>query len=79
MSLEKHNLITEFPEHKDRIHQLKVDNQHFSRLFSEYHDLDHEVLRIEQGIDNTSDDYLEEKKKQRLNLKDQLYKMILEA
>jgi uncharacterized protein YdcH (DUF465 family) len=78
MSLEKHNLITEFPEHKDRIHQLKVDNQHFSRLFSEYHDLDHEVLRIEQGIDNTSDDYLEEKKKQRLNLKDQLYKMILE-
>lgn len=79
MSLEKHNLITEFPEHKDRIHQLKVENHHFSKLFNEYHDLDHEVLRIEQGIESTSDDYLEEKKKQRLNLKDQLYKMILEA
>ena len=79
MSLEKHNLVTEFPEHKDRIHQLKVENHHFARLFDQYHDLDHEVLRIEQGIENTSDDYLEEKKKQRLNLKDQLYKMILEA
>ncbi len=79
MSLEKHNLITEFPEHKDRIHQLKVENHHFSKLFTEYHDVDHEVLRIEQGIENTTDDYLEEKKKQRLNLKDQLYKMILEA
>lgn len=79
MSLEKHNLITEFPEHKDRIHQLKVENHHFSKLFNEYHDVDHEVLRIEQGIESTSDDYLEEKKKQRLNLKDQLFKMILEA
>jgi uncharacterized protein YdcH (DUF465 family) len=37
------------------------------------------VLRIEQGVENTSDDYLEQKKKERLSLKDQLYKMIIEA
>ncbi|MCP4187387.1 MAG: YdcH family protein, partial [Gammaproteobacteria bacterium] len=28
------------------------------------------------GVENTSDDYLEERKKQRLHLKDELYKMI---
>lgn len=79
MTLEKHNLVSEFPEHKARIHQLKVENHHFSKLFDEYNEVDHEVLRIEQGIENTSDDYLEEKKKSRLALKDQLFKMILEA
>lgn len=79
MSLEKHDLLHEFPEHKERIHALKVGNQHFSKLFDEYHDLDHEVHRIEQGAENTSDDYLETKKKERLNLKDQLFKMIVEA
>lgn len=77
MALEKHNLLSEFPEHKDRIHQLKVENTHFAKLFSEYHDVDHEVLRIEQGVENTSDDYLEEKKKTRLSLKDQLFKLII--
>lgn len=79
MTLQKHDLLHEFPEHKERIHQLKVENKGFAKLFDEYHNVDHEVLRIEQGVENTSDDYLETKKKERLSLKDQLYKMILEA
>ena len=76
MSVEKHDLLHELPEHKDRIHQLKVENKHFSRLFEQYHDTDHEVRRIETGIENTSDDYLEERKKIRLQLKDELFRMI---
>lgn len=79
MALEKHDLLHEFPEHRERIHQLKVENKSFAKIFSDYHDIDHEVLRIEQGVENTSDDYLEQKKKERLSLKDQLYKMIIEA
>ena len=79
MTIEKHDLLHEFPEHRDTIHQLKMANAHFSRLFTEYHELDHEVHRIENGVEPTSDDYLEERKKQRLHLKDQLYKMIQEA
>lgn len=79
MALEKHDLLHEFPEHKERIHQLKVENKNFAKLFSDYHDLDHEVLRIEQGVENTSDDYLELKKKERLSLKDQLYRFIIQA
>ena len=76
MSLEKHDLLHEFPEHKETIHDLKMTNHHFARLFEQYHEVDHEVHRIEVGSENTSDDYLEDKKKQRLHLKDELYAMI---
>ncbi len=79
MLTEKHDLIHEFPEYRDRIHDLKVGNNHFARLFDEYHDLDHEIHRIETGVENTSDDYLEERKKRRLFLKDELYRMIRET
>ena len=73
---EKHDLIHELPEHRETIHNLKITNNHFSRLFDEYHEIDHEVHRIESGVETTSDDYLEEKKKQRLHLKDELFHMI---
>jgi len=76
---EKHDLIHELPEHKDAIQALKLSNQRFARLFDEYHDIDHEVHRIETGIENTSDDYLEGRKKQRLFLKDELFRMIQSA
>ena len=77
MPLEKHDLIHELPEHKDKIHELKMNNNHFAKMFEEYHEIDHEVHRIEQGVENTADDYLDLKKKERLNLKDQMYKMLI--
>ena len=76
---EKHDLIHELPEHRETIHNLKTSNAHFAKLFEEYHELDHEVHRIETGVENTSDEYLEQRKKKRLFLKDKLYKMIREA
>jgi len=76
MSIEKHDLVHEFPELRDRIHDLKMHDAHFAKLFAEYHDLDHEVRRIEQGVENTSDAYLETRKKMRVLLKDQLYSML---
>ncbi|WP_199457128.1 MULTISPECIES: YdcH family protein [unclassified Marinobacter] len=78
MTIEKHDLLHELPESREAIHQLKTSNSHFAKLFDEYHDLDHEVHRIETGVENTSDEYLEEQKKKRLHLKDQLYTMIRE-
>ena len=73
---EKHDLVHELPEYRDTIHDLKINNHHFSRLFEEYHDIDHEIHRIETGITNTSDEYLHERKKMRLQLKDELFQMI---
>lgn len=78
MSLEKHDLIHEFPESKEAIHHLKTNNNHFAKLFEEYHEVDHSVHHFEGGAENTSDEHLEDLKKQRLNLKDQLSGMIRE-
>ena len=76
---EKHDLVHELPEHRDRIHELKVSNNRFAQMFDEYHDIDHEIHRIETGIENTSDEYLEDKKKNRLFLKDEMYRVIQTA
>ncbi len=79
MTIEKHDLHREFPEFENEIHELKMTDAHFARLFKTYHEIDHEVHRIEQGVENTSDEYLDEQKKQRLNLKDQLFVMLKKA
>ena len=76
---EKHDLIHEFPEFKDKIHDLKMTDPYFARLFETYHEVEHEVRRIEEGIENTSDDYLEELKKKRLKLKDDLFALLKQA
>ncbi len=76
MTLEKHDLHHEFPEFNDEIHHLKMNDNHFARLFNDYHTVNSEVQRIEQGVENTSDEYIEERKKQRLKLKDQLFVML---
>jgi len=76
---EKHDLIHELPEHKDRIHELKMNDEHFKKMFDEYHELDHQIIRMEEGIETPSDDVLEQLKKQRLFLKDRLFSMIMNA
>ena len=76
---EKHDLVHEFPEHKDKIHELKMNNSHFAKLFDQYHEVEHEVRRIEEGVETPSDEYLEERKKVRLELKDELFEMIKNA
>lgn len=70
--MEKHDLIHELPEFKDKIHELKTSDNHFRRLFDEYHKVDHEIHHFESGAENTSDEVLEELKKRRLHLKDEL-------
>ena len=77
--LEKHDLIHELPEYRDQIHEMKMNNRHFAKLFKEYHEVDHEVHRIETGAENTTDEVLEEKKKARLHLKDELFQMLQSA
>lgn len=76
---EKHDLIHELPELREQIHLLKTTDNHFARLYDEYHDVEHKVRRIEEGLETVSDEYLEEQKKLRLNLKDRLFGMLRQA
>lgn len=73
------DLAQEFPEYKDAIHQLKTKDAHFARLFEEYHAVNREVHRAEQEIETLSDAAMEELKKKRLGLKDQLFAMLQKA
>ncbi len=79
MPLEHHSLLSEFPEHRERIHTLKTSDAHFARLFGEYDAIEHDVHRIESGAEAASDERLEGLKKQRLHLKDQLFAMLQKA
>ena len=79
MPIENHSLANEFPEMKERIHQMKMTNNHFARLFAEYDIVEHKVHHSESGMENVSDAVLEELKKKRLNLKDQLFSLLKNA
>lgn len=79
MQGEHHDLVHELPEYREKIHELKVSNHHFAKLFDEYHEVDHEVRRIEQELETPSDEYTEELKKKRLHLKDELFAMLNQA
>lgn len=76
MPINHHPLLTEFPEHHEAIHQLKLDNAHFRKLMEEYEAVDKEVFRMEEGIETPEDSVLTEAKKRRLHLKDQLAEML---
>lgn len=73
---EQHDLHHEFPEHNDKIHELKMKSGHFKRLFEEYDELAHEMVRIQQNIETPSDEVVESLKMKRLHLKDELYSML---
>jgi len=73
-----HDLSLEFPEFKEKIHEMKSSNAHFSKLYDEYQEVDKEIFRIEEEIETPSDEYTEELKLRRLNLKDELFTMLKE-
>ena len=74
---ELHDLHHELPQHKDKIHELKMNNNHFKRLFGVYNELVHEMTRIQQNIETPSDEVVESLKLKRLHLKDELNAMLM--
>lgn len=77
--MEKHDLHHEFPEYDQQIHDLKVSDNHFRRLFDEYHEINNEVHRIETGAEATSDETLNQLRLKRVHLKDELYSILTQA
>jgi uncharacterized protein YdcH (DUF465 family) len=71
-----HELHEEFPQDRERIHSLKLSNGHFARLADEYHEVNRAIHRVEAEVEPTSDDILEEMKKKRLHLKDEIASML---
>ena len=76
MSNVPHELAEEFPEHAEKIHEMKTGNAHFAKLFDEYHEINRAIHRAETNIEPTDDFHMEEMRKQRMRLKDELFGML---
>lgn len=73
MSHVPHELAEEFPEFTAKIHELKMSNPHFLRCFEEYHQLNRQVHRSETNVEPVSDEVMNDLRKQRMTLKDEIY------
>ena len=79
MTVEHHDLVHELPELKDRIHELKMGNAHFRKLFDEYHHLTRTIENMENEVTPAATSAEETAKLRRVYLKDELYKMLTAA
>jgi len=71
-----HELAEEFPEYVGAIHSLGQNDAHFAKLSEEYHTLNRSIHRAETNVEPTNDLHLVEMRKQRMVLKDEVYKIL---
>lgn len=67
-----HDLGGEFPEHREKIHTLKLSDRHFLKLCEKYEDIDKRIARMESRIDLANERDESQLRKERLVLKDEI-------
>ncbi|PSJ44994.1 YdcH family protein [Zobellella taiwanensis] len=75
--MSQHALNIEFPEYADKILLLKQQDEEFARMANEYHKLDHQIAGLESRNMPISDEDFEQLKMLRLQLKDRIYRRLL--
>ena len=68
-----------FPEYRELITRLKTSDQHFTRLFDKHNELDQKIQNMEAHIESGSHEEVENLKKEKLHLKDELYAILKKA
>jgi uncharacterized protein len=68
-----------FPEYRELITQLKTSDHHFSRLFDKHNELDQQIKNMESHIASGTPVEIENLKKEKLALKDELYTILKKA
>ncbi|MDI7863251.1 YdcH family protein [Rhizobiaceae bacterium n13] len=76
MSNTPHELADEFPDYADRMRELKMNDAHFARLFAEYHEVNRAIHRAETNVEPVGDTHMENMRKSRMVLKDEIYGML---
>lgn len=76
MDLLDHSLAIEFPQHVEKMRELKMSDAHFAKLFAEYDEVNHAIAKYELGGAVISDVALEDLKKERLLAKDEIYQIL---
>ena len=77
MHIEHHDLHHEFPEMHDAISTLRSANPMFARMYATYHRLTGKVEDLEEHDMPVDEFTIEDMKKHRVKLKDDLYHMML--
>lgn len=65
-----------FPEYRDLISRLKTENPRFLSLFEKHNNLDHEIARLEGADGRGYNLDVARLKKQKLQLKDDMLKIL---
>lgn len=68
-----------FPEYRDLITSLKGHDHHFTRLFDMHNAMDQTIKNMEAGIESATHLQIEQLKKEKLLLKDELYDILRKA
>ncbi len=63
----------------EHIHAMKKHDGHFASMSDKYDELEHNIHLMESGVEPFTDEHLEELKKKRLKLKDELFGMLQKA
>ncbi len=65
-----------FPEYRDLITKLKTTDKHFLNLFDKHNALDQKIKNMETHVEPGTPEEIENLKKEKLSLKDQLYAVL---
>jgi Uncharacterized protein conserved in bacteria len=79
MSNTPHELAKDFPEHVDKLRELKTSDPRFAKLFEDYHEVNRAIHRAETDVEPVGDAHMETLRKKRMVLKDEIYGMLTQA
>jgi uncharacterized protein len=79
MTIKEHTILNEFPEMSERIHDVRRSNLHFARLSEKYDELEHGIHLLQTGSESYTDEHMEELKKKRLQMRDELFGILQKA
>lgn len=72
MSHTPHELAEEFPQQAEQMATLRQSDNHFAKLSEDYHTLNRAIHRAETDVEPTSDDNMQNMRRERLALKDEI-------
>lgn len=70
--MENHTLVHEFPEFESKISEMKQRDSVFRSLYVNYEEVNALIQHYEENEENHTDEHLNELRKKRVFLKDQL-------
>ena len=79
MTATPHALPEAFPEHLDALKTLRAENAHFAKLAERYDAVNETIHRAETNIEPMDDFHVEDLRKQRLRLLDEMAAMLRDA